>query len=104
MRHFIFGHQCANESLVKPPPLFCTPPYNTGDTPHHKPPPPLFYAPLYNPADIPQPLLVHTSKIIARDFPSVRKSKLAFSARPLASAAPIATYCSCHGHMFEGDS
>jgi hypothetical protein len=68
MRDLIFGHQFANESLAKRPPLF----YNTGDIPHHKPP------------------LLHTSKIIARDFSSVRKSKLALSARPLASAAPTA--------------
>src|SRR5262249_56879528 len=87
MRHFISGHQCANETPANRPPLF----FNTGDTPHHKPPPPLFYTPLfYNTGDISQPPRLHTSKIIARDFPSVRKSKLAFSARPLASAAPTA--------------
>src|SRR5262249_9279600 len=38
--------------------------------------------------------LLHTSKIIARDFPSVRKSKLALSAHSLASAAPTANFLS----------
>jgi len=67
MRHFIFGHQYTNESLAKRRPLF----YNTDDTPHHKPLPPIFHTPLfYNTDDIPHPLL-HTSKIIACDFPSI---------------------------------
>src|SRR5262249_59136535 len=65
MRHLVFGHQFANESFAK-----------TGNTSHLKPP------------------LLHTSKIIARDFPSIRKSKLALSACPLASAAPTANFLS----------
>jgi hypothetical protein len=61
MRHIVFGHQFANESLAKRP--------------------------------IVSPLL-HMSKMIAGDFPSVRKSKLALSARPLAPAAPTSKFLS----------
>ena len=37
-------------------------------------------------------------KIVARNFPSVRKCKLAFSARALASAAPTANLAFCSRH------
>ena len=41
---------------------------------------------------------LHAGKIVARNFPSVRKCKLAFSARALASAAPIANLAFCSRH------